>query len=66
MEDPSHPNYPQNLLNVVGPRNMVDSLGDDHGRRDCDAALGQGRHAKIEDAGTLVSEAHGDGGRRDP
>ena len=25
MEDPAHPNYPQNLLNVVGPRNMVHS-----------------------------------------
>ena len=23
MEDPAHPNYPQNLLNTVGPRNMV-------------------------------------------
>src|SRR6266436_2636412 len=23
MEDPAHPNYPQNLLDVVGPRNMV-------------------------------------------
>src|SRR3954465_15247814 len=23
MEDPAHPNYPQNLLNEVGPRNMV-------------------------------------------
>jgi len=23
MEDPAHPGYPQNLLNVVGPRNMV-------------------------------------------
>src|SRR5271157_1677091 len=23
MEDPAHPDYPQNLLNVVGPRNMV-------------------------------------------
>src|ERR1039457_1980617 len=23
MEDPFHPNYPQNLLNVVGPRNIV-------------------------------------------
>ena len=23
MEDPAHPNYPQDLLNVVGPRNMV-------------------------------------------
>src|SRR5215813_4872825 len=25
MEDPAHPNYPQNLLNDVGPRNMVHS-----------------------------------------
>ena len=25
MEDPFHPNYPQNLLNTVGPRNMVHS-----------------------------------------
>jgi len=25
MEDPAHPNYPQDLLNVVGPRNMVHS-----------------------------------------
>ena len=23
MEDPAHPNYPQELLNMVGPRNMV-------------------------------------------
>jgi hypothetical protein len=23
MEDPAHPNYPKELLNVVGPRNMV-------------------------------------------
>src|SRR4051812_33066901 len=25
MEDPAHPNYPQQLLNVVGPRNMLHS-----------------------------------------
>jgi arylsulfatase A-like enzyme len=25
MEDPFHPNYPQNLLNVVGPRNLLHS-----------------------------------------
>src|SRR5260370_8085755 len=29
MEDPAHPNYPQNLLNVVGPRNMVHSFATD-------------------------------------
>jgi hypothetical protein len=25
MEDPCHPNYPQNLKATVGPRNMVHS-----------------------------------------
>jgi arylsulfatase len=29
MEDPFHPSYPQNLLNVVGPRNMVHSWATD-------------------------------------
>src|SRR3954463_12146085 len=29
MEDPAHPNYPQELLNVVGPRNMVHSWATD-------------------------------------
>src|SRR5437667_8451846 len=29
MEDPAHPNYPQNLLKVVGPRNMVHSWATD-------------------------------------
>ncbi len=27
MEDPAHPDYPQDLLNTVGPRNMVHSVG---------------------------------------
>src|SRR5207247_8923594 len=29
MEDPAHHNYPQNLLNVAGPRNMVHSFATD-------------------------------------
>src|SRR5450755_2472659 len=29
MEDPFHPNYPQKLLNVVGPRNIVHSFATD-------------------------------------
>ncbi len=29
MEDPAHPAYPQELLNVVGPRNMVHSWATD-------------------------------------
>ena len=28
MEDPCHPNYPQDLRSQVGPRNMVRSVGD--------------------------------------
>ena len=31
MEDPAHPNYPQNLLDQVGPRNMVHSWATDNG-----------------------------------
>ena len=46
MEDPAHPGYPQDLLDKVGPRNMVHSLGHRHGRPDRDAALGQGRQAE--------------------
>ena len=29
MEDPAHPNYPQDLLNVVGPRNMLHTYATD-------------------------------------
>jgi arylsulfatase A-like enzyme len=45
MEDPAHPNYPQNLLNVVGPRNMVHS-GRPTRTTHRDAALGQDRQAE--------------------
>ena len=52
MEDPAHPNYPQNLLNTVGPRNMhcwaTDS--DDKTEMPRWGAIGK---EKIEDAGTL-------------
>ena len=53
MEDPAHPNYPQELLNVVGPRNMVHSLCDQYGRPNCDPRWGKVGKQKIEDAGTL-------------
>ncbi len=49
MEDPAHPNYPQELLNVVGPRNMVHSWATDTDDSDRDAALGQDR--QTEDRG---------------
>src|SRR5471032_1379847 len=53
MEDPAHPNYPQNLLNVVGPRNMVHSYAtavDDPTEMPRWGKIGKQR---IEDAGTL-------------
>src|SRR5437870_4967137 len=53
MEDPAHPNYPQNLLNVVGPRNMVHSWATD--KDDPPGMPGWGKigKQKIEDAGPL-------------
>jgi arylsulfatase len=53
MEDPAHPNYPQHLLNVVGPRNMVHSWAtnvDDPTEMPRWGKIGK---QKIEDAGTL-------------
>ena len=46
MEDPAHPAYPQELLNKVGPRNMVHSWATDTDDADRDAALGQDRQAE--------------------
>ena len=46
MEDPAHPNYPQDLLDKVGPRNMVHSWATDTDDTDRDAALGQDRQTK--------------------
>src|SRR5512136_1270589 len=53
MEDPAHPNYPQELLNVVGPRNMVHSWAtytDDTTEMPRWGKIGKQR---IEDAGPL-------------
>ena len=66
MEDPAHPNYPQDLLNVVGPRNMVHSWATDTDDPTEMPRWGKIGKQKIEDAGTLYPEADGDGGRRDP
>ena len=46
MEDPAHPAYPQELLNTVGPRNMVHSWATNVGRCHRRSALGQGRQAE--------------------
>ena len=53
MEDPAHPNYPQNLLNVVGPRNMVHCWGTDTADSTDQPRWGVVGKQKIEDAGPL-------------
>ena len=67
MEDPCHPNYPQDLLErQVGPRNMVHSWATDEDDPTVQPRWGKVGKQKIEDAGTLYPEADGDGRRRDP
>ncbi len=53
MEDPAHPDYPQNLLNVVGPRNMVHSWATSVDDPTVMPRWGKIGKQKIEDAGTL-------------
>lgn len=53
MEDPAHPAYPQELLNRVGPRNMVHSWATDKDDPTVDPRWGKVGKQKIEDAGTL-------------
>jgi arylsulfatase len=53
MEDPAHPNYPQKLLNVVGPRNMVHSWATDKDDATEMPRWGKIGKQKVEDAGAL-------------
>ena len=53
MEDPAHPGYPQELLNKVGPRNMLHSWATDKDDTTVDPRWGKVGKQKIEDAGTL-------------
>ncbi len=53
MEDPAHPDYPQNLLNVVGPRNMVHCWATDKVDSTVMPRWGEIGKQKIEDAGPL-------------
>jgi arylsulfatase len=53
MEDPAHPNYPQKLLNAVGPRNMVHSFATDKDDATVVPRWGKIGKQRIEDAGTL-------------
>jgi len=53
MEDPAHPAYPQELLDKVGPRNMVHSWATDKDDPTVMPRWGKVGKQKIEDAGTL-------------
>ena len=53
MEDPAHPAYPQELLNKVGPRNMVHSFATTTDDSTVDPRWGKIGKQKVEDAGQL-------------
>jgi arylsulfatase A-like enzyme len=53
MEDPSHPNYPPELKDKVGPRNMIHSWATDRDDPTVQPRWGKIGKQKIEDAGTL-------------
>src|ERR1700719_1486958 len=53
MEDPAHPAYPQELLNTVGPRNMIHSYATNVDDATVDPRWGKVGKQRIEDAGTL-------------
>ncbi len=56
MEDPSHRNYPQNLIDQVGPRNMVHSWATDTDDPTVQPRWGKIGKQRIEDAGPLYPE----------
>ncbi|KPH01664.1 arylsulfatase [Pseudomonas sp. RIT-PI-q] len=56
MEDPAHPNYPQELLATVGPRNMVHSWATTTDDATVMPRWGKVGKQKIEDAGTLYPD----------
>src|SRR5262252_8941484 len=56
MEDPCHPNYPQDLKDKVGPRNMVHSWATTTDDPTVDPRWGKVGKQKIEDAGELCPE----------
>ncbi|MDQ0438444.1 arylsulfatase [Kaistia dalseonensis] len=53
MEDPAHPNYPQDLREAIGPRNMVHSWATDVDDPTVQPRWGKIGKQRIEDAGPL-------------
>jgi len=55
-EDPDHPAYPQELLNTIGPRNLVHSWATNVDDPTVDPRWGKVGKQKIEDAGPLYAK----------
>jgi len=56
MEDPAHPNYPSELKDKVGPRNMLHCWATDKDDPTVDMRWGKVGKQRIEDAGALHPE----------
>jgi arylsulfatase len=56
MEDPEHPNYPKELKDEVGPRNMLHCFATDVDDPHVDPRWGKVGKQRIEDAGELYSK----------
>jgi arylsulfatase A-like enzyme len=56
MEDPAHPNYPQELKNTVGPRNMLHCWASDKDDPTDQPRWGKVGKQRIEDCGTLYPD----------
>jgi arylsulfatase A-like enzyme len=56
MEDPAHPNYPKELKDKVGPRNMLHCWATDVDDPHVDPRWGKVGKQRIEDAGTLYPD----------
>jgi arylsulfatase len=56
MEDPSHPNYPPELKDTVGPRNMLHCWASEKDDATVHPRWGKVGKQQVEDAGTLYPE----------
>jgi arylsulfatase len=56
MEDPAHPNYPQELKDKIGPRNMLHCWATDTDDATVDPRWGKVGKQRIDDAGTLYPD----------
>jgi hypothetical protein len=58
MEDPWHPNYPKNLLDKVGPRDVLHTFATDKDDPTVDPRWGRVGKQRIIDEGPLHAITH--------